>query len=631
MVKSPFGKVRDELASALAAALAAMDYNPKSLENTIDFSKGPGFGDISCSVAFRLSKEKPGAPNDIAKGIAAKLPKIDSIKRVDVQGGYINFTIDRARFTKDTVDYAFVVDKDTPVSEMGKGIRAITEYPSANPAHPLHVGQVRSALLGDCVSNIHAACGYDVEREDYINDLGLQAAVALWGMMNLERIHGNENQQKKFDQVLGEVYVAANTYLTEHKEAEEEVKALMQLAEREGTYESRMSRMQAGEYIRAERQTTFNYNIYHDLLIWESDVIREKLLERALEMLKQSGITETPNDGKYKDCLIISLSKIKELPKEFKGLREDAKVLIRSNGTPNYLAKDIAFHMWKFGILGNTFKYKTFIEKQPNGKPLYTTAPEGLPMDFGGGKKIINMIDARQSAEQLMMKVIFDAMGKPEAAAGFNHLAYGVVELESGILAGRKGTWLGFTADDLLREATEKAESLISDRVKMDDQEKKTAARSVALGAIKFEFMKFAPEKGIVFSWAKALNFEGNSGPYCQYMYARAIRLLEDSKLTGNISYDPNEITTDYEFDLVKALSKVNEMAEKACNELRPNVIAEYCIDLAVLFSNFYEQLPILKAPDEKQKQARLALTLAFANIMRYSLALLGIPVVNRM
>ena len=230
---------------------------------------------------------------------------------------------------------------------------------------------------------------------------------------------------------------------------------------------------------------------------------------------------ERPTGGKYSGCVIIALAKLKNLPKEFQGLREEAKVLIRSNGAPNYLAKDIAFHMWKFGLLEDAFRYGVFMERQPNGKPLYTTNNSGSAMTFGNAKKSVNVIDYRQSSEQLMIKVIFDAMGRSDAAQGLNHLAYGVVELENGILAGRKGTWVGFTADDLLREATEKAITLISERFKDDKRNRAEIASAVALGAIKFEFLKYSPEKNITFSWKNALNFEGNSGPYCQYMHAR--------------------------------------------------------------------------------------------------------------
>jgi arginyl-tRNA synthetase len=625
---SSYGQIREELYAALSDAMEECYYDSSLLTNTIDFARA--VGDISCSVAFKVAKTKPGSPNDIARSIAEKLLKNPRIQKFSIDNGYINFYLNRAKFTKDTVDYIFDADPAKPISSIGTNEKVIIEYPSANPAHPLHVGQLRNAILGDSISNLHMACGYRLEKEDYIDDLGLQAAQALWGSMNRDKLNLPFDPKKKFDHALGEAYVAAYKYITDNK-LDDQIKELMALMDQDGTYESDLARKQAEQYITAERETLFAYGIYHDLLVWESDVLHDKLLEKCLAALEKLRITDRPVDGKYAGCIIIDLNKLGNLPQEFKGLREEAKVLVRANGVPNYLAKDIAFHMWKFGILESTFKFSEFIHAQPDGRTLYTTGREGERMKFGNAKKAVNTIDARQSAEQAMVKVILDAMGRHEAAKGFNHLAYGVVELEGGAsLAGRKGTWVGYTADDLLREATEKAMSLIGDRFKLQEKEKEDTARKVALGAIKFEFLRFSPEKNITFSWGKALNFQGDSGPYCQYTYARALRLLEDSGIKGK-GFDPEHITTDPEFALVKQLSRLTEIVEKACNELRPNVVTDYCIDLSYAFSNFYEQLPILKAPDEKQREGRLALTLAFANALKYSLGLLGIPVASKM
>ncbi len=630
MQQSPYGIVKSEILESIAAALQSLKYKTDDIESTIISSQQ--FGDISCSVAFRLAKSQKKSPKEVAENIATAIKKPDSVSKITVENCFINFHLERKAFAKRTLSYAINLSIGAVVSDAGANSKAIIEYPSANPAHPLHVGQVRSALLGDCLSNVHEACGYKVEREDYIDDRGLQATQALWGTMNKEKLGIKPDLSKKFDHALGDAYVAANKYFAEHKETEEDVKKLMELIEEDGTYESKLSREQAEEYVKAERETLFSYKMYHDIMVWESDVIRAKLLSKALEMLDNKGVLEKPTDGKYSGCTIIALSKIKNLPKELQGAREEAKVLLRSNGTPTYLAKDIAFHMWKFGLLDDTFNYTKFMAKQPNGKPLFTTGEKGSRMEFGRAQKAVNLIDARQSAEQLMIKVVFDVIGENKAAEGFNHLAYGLVELESGALAGRKGTWLGFTADDLLREATEKALTLIRERFKGDKGASADIASNVAIGAIKFEFLKMSPEKVVVFSWKNALNFEGISGPYCQYTYARAMRMIEDSGfIAENAAVDPTILVNDSEFALFKKMSMLKEISEKTCAELRPNVLTEYCGELALAFSKFYESVPVLKAASEQERLSRLALTLAFANTLKYALAMLGISAVKRM
>ncbi|MCL5429870.1 MAG: arginine--tRNA ligase [Candidatus Marsarchaeota archaeon] len=629
-MESPFAKAKREVSESLAKAIEKSGYRAAGLENTILIPKDSSLGDISCSIAFRLSKELKKNPKDIADNIAKQIEKPELISKVSVDNAYINFHINRPVFASLAIRYADTINSSNKLSSVGEGKKTIIEYPSANPAHPLHVGQSRSMFIGDCMANAHEACGYVVEREDYIDDLGLQAAQALWGSMHRDTL-GVKQEQKKFDHALGDVYVAAAKYASEHREAEQEVRKLLELMEEEGTYESKLSRDQAEAYVMAERETTFSYNIYHDLLVWESDILRTDLLDKALAILDKHGILERPKDGKYNGCVIIGISKLKNIPKELQGLREDAKVLIRSNGTANYLAKDIAFHMWKFGLVDDPFIYSMFIEKQPNGRPLYTTNSKGSKMKFGNVEKSINVIDARQTFEQLMIKVVFDSIGESDAAVGFNHLAYGLVDLENGVLAGRKGTWIGYTADDLLREARDKALSLITDRFKIDQKKREEIAQNVAIGAIKFEVLKMSPEKVITFSWKNALNFEGNSGPYCQYMYARAYRMIEDGKFANAKSVDVQEIKTAEEFALLKQMSLIQEYAEKACKELRPNVIAEYVIDLAAAFSNFYEKAPVLKESDEKLRNFRLSVTNAFAITMKAALGLMGIGVVERM
>ena len=505
--------------------------------------------------------------------------------------------------------------------------KVIIEYVSVNPNKPWHVGHLRNALLGDSISNMYDSLGYEVERENYIDDLGLQMAETTWWYLNK-----NNKPDKKFDQWLGEEYVKVNAELATNKDAKAAVEKVLSLMGQDDTYESKMAREISTGCIMAQNTTAHNFLIYQDLLIWESDIVREKLLEKALNTLKNYKFIETPKTGEYANCTIINFKAIKNLPEQFKGLKEDAKVLIRSNGVPTYVAKDIAFHMWKLGMIEDTFKYSVFDKEQKTTRILYTTGPEGKKMDFANVKIAINIIDARQSHEQSVIKVAFNAMGKEEQANNIKHLAYGEVELESGAISGRKGTWMGYSADDLLRETEAKAHQLISSRFKFGKEDVHKVVKSVALSAIKFEFLKMGPERKIVFSWEKALNFEGNSGPYAQYMHARATRILEEvpkdlsSKKPGKI-----KSITDQEFAVVKLISKHADMVEKAAQELRPNVITEYINELAYSFATFYENSPILKAESVDDKVFRIALTRSFKDTLKNQLELLGIDALERM
>ena len=624
-MESPYANVKSSIAALVSDALKPMEVGTENVESTIDFSKS--FGDISCSIAFRLSKELKKPPQEIANGIAGKVKKPGFVTKITADNGFVNFYLDRPWFAKEVIGHPSKLAIEKMFSDTGKRERVIIEYPSANPVHPLHVGQLRNALLGDVLSNVYDAIGYRVERQDYIDDLGLQMMEALWGYT-----HFPGNKEKKFDHRLGEVYVEANKYMAQH-DIKGELSELAQLVEQDGTSESKLNREVAENCAMAQHETLFKLGIYHNVMVWESDILREKLLQKAMDMLLKEGFIEKIASGEYKGCIAIDLAKVKDLPKEFQGLKETIKVLIKSDGTPTYVAKDIAFHMWKFGMLKNTFKYKKFVDKQENGEPIYTTYPDGEQMDFGGVRKSVNVIDVKQSFPQDILKLAFRIMKRNDIADNIIHLAYGRVELEEGTLAGRKGTWVGNTADDLLEEATKKARDLLTERFKLTKNEKEKVAKAVAVAAIKFEFLKMSPEKSIIFSWKWALSFEGNSGPYCQYTYARAMRLIEDAKFDSSAarSADLSALKSDQEFGLIKLLSKEKEAVEKTATELRTNVLTDYAIDIASAFSKFYEALPILKAGREEEKQARLALTLTFAETMANVLRLLGIEPIARM
>ena len=630
MDNSPYMALKSSIAEALASAVKGAGYNAddSDIARSLDFSKGSG--DIASTISLKIAKALNRNPIEVSSAISGGIKPISGISAIDTSNGFINFHIDRKSFSASVIREV-LKNGAYCTSSKGNGKKVIVESPSVNPVHPWHVGQVRSALLGDTLSRIFEACGYSVERQDYIDDLGFQAAQAIWGLMHLERLGIALDTSKKYDHALGDVYVKVNAFM-DGNDIKGEVDETLKNMEIDGTYESIISRESSESYVNAEYKTAFAFNIFHDVLVWESDIVRENLLEKSLQILKNKGIAKELKEGKYANCLVIDFNDIKELPEEFKGLKESIKVLVRSNGAPNYLAKDIAFHMWKFGLLDNTFKYSKFMD-QPNGKALYSTSKSGSIMNFGNGSVSINTIDARQSYEQNLIKMVLEAIGEKEKAYGFKHIAYGVVELENAKLAGRKGTWVGYTADDLLKETYERAVSLIGTRFNLAEDAKERIARDISVAAIRFEFLKLSQEKKLTFSWESALNFEGNSGPYCQYMYARATRIIENSGIDAKeiIEAYAGVLDSDHEFALVKQFSIAKDIIEKAAAEYKTNAIIDYISGTALAFSKFYEHDSVLKADSKERMLARLALVLAFKKVMGEMLAIAGINAVERM
>ena len=584
---SIFSTVKMELSKSIEDAAISLGYPVEEARSSIELSKA--FGDMSSSVALKLAKHAGLNPKEASSKLSEAIKRPSYVINITTENNFINFHFDKAKISSLILERVSAKSGSYHRPLTVDASKAIIEYSSVNPNKPWHVGHLRNALLGDSISKIYEANGYKVEREDYIDDLGLQMAEIMWWREKNPMLHAT----KKFDHFIGEEYVKANAYLEEHKEAKPEVAEMLNLME-EGTYESEMLRDVVTKCVSAQYETAFAFNIFHDVLVWESDILREGLLKKSLELLMNNGFARKETEGEYGGCIVIDLEGIENLPEEMKGLSEKIKVLVRSDGTPTYLGKDIAFHMWKLGILEDTFKYSIFMERQPDGKPLYTTGKDGKRMNYGKADVVVNIIDSRQSHPQAVLKLAFAAIKRPDLAD--EHKAHSIWRggAPVGLYIRKEGNWMaGFTADEILEEAITRASELITSRFEFASDEKERIAREVAIAAIKFEFLKYGIEKKIVFSWDRALNFEGGSGPYHQYMHARANRILEEAGQAE--SYDIGDVS-EPEFTLLKLIASSPDMVEKACAEGRPNVIADYLNDLSSSFSKFYDKCPILKA-----------------------------------
>ncbi|MDE1805105.1 MAG: arginine--tRNA ligase, partial [Candidatus Micrarchaeota archaeon] len=346
MHSNPYAQVRAEFADLLKKAIASAFREAKISEDeilqTITTPKSE-LGDISSSVAFRLSKTLKRNPHEIAAQVAKHIQKGGTVAEVSELNSYINVSIGEKKYSGMLLESVANEKEGYGMSDLGKGERVIVEFPSVNPNKPWHVGHVRNALLGTAISNMMSFCGYDVVRSDYIDDLGLQMAESLWGWQHL-----SSKPDKKLDQWLGEQYVEVNKEMKKPG-VEEEIKASLKKMEDGNSKEAKTVREIAERCVAAQSETAFAYGVYHDTMVWESDIVRAKLLDAALDIAAAKGITETPKSGKYANATIVRLERVAEFAKELAGNEEEAKVIVRSNGAATYVAKDFAFHMWKFG------------------------------------------------------------------------------------------------------------------------------------------------------------------------------------------------------------------------------------------------------------------------------------------
>ncbi len=342
------------LKEGIHTALPGVKMDEAELARSVSFSSGTEW-DVSSSVALRLAKQANSEPYAIAQAIAKSMHHGRFVSSVSSAGGYVNAVLNEKEFASAVINEVIQEHDQYGASKMGGKRKVIVEYPSVNPNKPWHVGQLRNPLLGDSVSRILTFCGYNTERMDYIDDLGLQMAEILWGM---RQIGGTPD--RKYDLFLGELYVEVNKRLKEPG-VEDQIKGMLKSMEDTHSRESMEVKEIAEKCVKAQYQTAFDYRIYHDVLIWERDIIREKLVEKALAVLGAAGVAIKPTTGKYAGCIVVDTH-----TKTAEG-EEKMEVLVRSNGAATYTGKDVAFHMWKLGLLDSPFNYSVFIDSRTGG------------------------------------------------------------------------------------------------------------------------------------------------------------------------------------------------------------------------------------------------------------------------
>ncbi|MBN1169601.1 arginine--tRNA ligase [Candidatus Micrarchaeota archaeon] len=584
--------------------------DPKTVLPTIELSK---MADISCKYAFILSKEKNKNPATIAGEIAGKIKKSENFDKTEANGPYINFSLSNKAYSS-IVGNVIKQAKDYGRRKKQPG-KIMIEFPSVNPNKPWHIGHLRNAILGDSVSRILESGGNQVEKMDYINDLGLQVAQSLWGTLNSDaKPHG------KFDQWLGEQYVEVAKKFEENEKIAGEIRVMLKKMEEGSNDIAEKGRALAEDCVKAQYETSFSFGICHDVLVFESDIMNTVFGE-GLEYIKKSDSVICEAEGKNKGCWVVKL----DYDFGFGKMENPDKILIRSDGTAVYTGKDLIFHLWKFGKLKNRFKYKKFID-QPNGVTAYKTSTEGEEKDFGNASSAINVIGVEQKYPQKVIVEIFRKLNFAEEADNLRHLSYEPVGLQESKFSGRKGTWMGYTADNLLAEAKQR----VLEKIKLDvsDDEKEKIALDVAVAAIKFAFLRTSSDKRITFKWETALNMEGDSGPYVQYAYVRTNGIFSRTNEQPEI-YDIK--FNDSEKSLIKKIAGLPDLVERCSRELAPHHLTQYVLDVAADFSSFYAASPVLPEPDERIRKSRLAITKATAITLKNSLNLLGIHCPERM
>ncbi len=617
---------------------------------SLEQPKQASFGELAIPVAFHLARQLKQAPKAIAGQIVADLGALEGVAALEVAGnGYINVRLDRAAYGLGVLQGA----DETPAPVAGK---IIVEHTNINPNKAAHIGHLRNAILGDTFVRMLRAGGRQVEVQNYIDNTGVQVADVVAGFHHLRNMSYDDvvkllkDPNLRFDYYCWDLYAEVSSDYKDHPEhLAWRQETLHAIEHREGelvALAATVSEAIVGYHLDTMRRLDVRY----DLLPRESEVLHLKFWETAFEQLKQRKAIYFETEGKNKGCWVMPASAFKEQTNED---TEDSKVIVRSNNTVTYVGKDIAYQLWKFGLLGKDFYYLRWPDKD-----VYITTAEAQPppdREFGHGAAVYNVIDSRQSYLQDVVVAGLRALGYNQPADRSIHFSYEMVALtprtcvELGIeipeedkkkpyveVSGRKG--LGVKADDLIDKLIEKAlEEVASRHPEAAASERREVATTIAIGALRYFMLKFTRNSIIAFDLGEALSFEGETGPYVQYTAVRARNILRKLGERGETLPDfqreldraavERQLASEDFWQLLLMASKSDSAVERAIASGEPAHVAKYAFQLAQAYNNFYHAYPVLTEENREKRTFLLWMTNYFGRQLERTLAVLGIQV----
>ncbi|KAA0003197.1 MAG: arginine--tRNA ligase [Thermoplasmata archaeon] len=563
----PYAQFRGEILSLIDEAVASLYGKIKSKPA---LEKPPeDFGDFSFPC-FQLAPVARKSPSDIAAELAGfvKSKKSEWIEKVEEKNGYVNFFVNKTKLAELALKGAF--EKEDKREE-----KVILEHTSANPNGPLHVGRARNPIIGDTLARIFRWRGYDVETQFYVDDMGKQVAILMWGLKNIDM----KVEEKKADHRLVAFYQKAYEMMEEDEEVRKEIGQIIKKCE-EGDRETLEEMKRAYEKaLDGIVESLKRLNITIDSFVEESRFVLDGSVQYVIEELKRTEFADYENGALYLDMENFGIHG-----------RNKKFFLTRNDGTSLYATRDIAYHLWK-----------------------------GKRADM-----MINVLGEDHKLEARFVEVALKILGSKTPVTVF----YSFVSLPEGKMSTRRGRVVYL--DDLIEEAVERAYEEVRKRRNLDEERARFIAEKVGTGAIRYNIVKVNPEKAITFRWEEALNFEGESAPFIQYAHARCCSIMkkagvEDADFT---KVDFSEYSHPQEINLIKAIASFPGVVRRCEEEFNPAFLAEYAHKLASSFNAFYRDCQVVGSEKERE---RLALVRATQQTLKNALTLLGIEALEEM
>jgi arginyl-tRNA synthetase len=624
------------------------------------------FGEYALPLAFDLARRLKQAPRKIAEEIVAALGPVEGFTGFEVAGaGYINGRLDRAAAAKTTAAGA----KIETTSQPG---HCIVEHTSINPNKAAHIGHLRNAILGDTFVRLLRASGQKVDVQNYIDNTGVQVADIVVGLQRIENksfagvetlLDELKSRNERIDYYCWNLYARVSQWYDEdasHKPRRIEIRLdTLHAIEHGGNETAAIAELISTAILRCHLETMLRLGIEYDFLPRESEILHLHFWESAFEQMKSKAVLYLETEGKNRGCWVMRRpNALASSEAETDGPDEDAKVIVRSNGTVTYVGKDIAYHLWKFGLLGRDFGYKPFFEYSNSECWISTESGQPVHPTFGHATAIYNVIDSRQSDPQSNVIEALRGLGYTDQAAHYTHFSYEMVALtprcalELGYqvsdedrsrpyieVSGRKG--FGVKADDLIDKLIAATQYEVDQRhPELSHTERVATAHAIAVGALRYFMLKYTRNSVIAFDFNDALSFEGETGPYIQYAVVRTRSIFRkadttpEQSLAAVATIDPAPYLTGDDNDAIWQLwlraSKTSLLLDQCIATAEPACLAKHAFQLAQDFSNFYRKHHILTESDPIRRTFLLATAAVAQRELIRSLDWLGIsaPVV---
>ena len=635
-------------------------------------------GELALPVAFELAKRLRKAPRAIATELAAELnaslAELPGVASVEVAGaGYLNVKLDRAAAVR-----AIAADRHADIG--GQGFKLV-EHTSINPNKAAHIGHLRNAILGDTFQRLLRGddykSGYQVGVQNYIDNTGVQVADVVVGLMQLEgRTLASTRElmeqltarDERIDFYCWDLYARVSQWYSGTGVDDTSVPGPQELGRRKqvrldtlhaiehgGNETAEIAELISTAIVRRHLETMHRLGIEYDFLPRESEVLHLHFWDAARKLMIEKGVLYLETEGKNKGCWVMRRAGNEDDAATANGPDEDAKVIVRSNGTVTYVGKDIAYHLWKFGLLpGKDFGYRPFYTYADERTCWMSTADASAPgaPTFGHADAIYNVIDSRQNDPQNNVIAALRGMGFTDAADHYTHFSYEMVAMTPRCaidlgyelsdedqqrpfieVSGRKG--YGVKADDLLDKLIAAALAEVDARhPELEASERAAIARQIGVGALRYFMLRYTRNTVIAFDFKDALSFEGETGPYVQYAIVRAANIFrkdgttEQAALEAVQSADLSAIGGDEGASVWETwllASKLTLLIEQAIATAEPAYLARYVFQLAQQFNNFYHKHHILTEQDANRKALYLATAAVAMREMTRALEYLGI------